>query len=282
MEPIRLPRRVVAVRGPDARPFLDGLLTNSVSRVAPGRPVYAALLSPQGKILTDMIVWDDPDGLLLDAPEARAEDLIRRLKLFKLRAKVEIAETALAVVAGMGDTPDPRLAALGTRALTAEAPPVDEGAAWSYALTLIRQGVPDLAFDAEPESIFALEGLLEELNGVDFKKGCFVGQENVSRMKRRATTRRKFCRIGYEDWEPEIGAPIRAGGVQIGEMRSGALGRGLAFLRLDRALEAERNGVQLTADRHPWEAGDPPRTKPIWLDPPDWLILPVEREEGAN
>lgn len=270
MNALRLPRRVIAVRGAGARAFLDNLLTHSVGQAAPRRPVYAALLSPQGKVLTDLIAWDDAHGLLLDVAEARADDLARRLRLFKLRAKVEIAEAALGVFAFAGDTPDPRLAALGTRALLPEGPAFDPAAFTAYEAHRVALGVPDLATDAGVEEIFALEGLLEELNGVDFKKGCFVGQENVSRMKRRATTRRKLCRIAYAGPAPAFGSPVLAGGVAIGEMRGGIEGVGLALLRLDRAREKLEAGEGL-------EVGG----RPVRLDPPDWLLLPTARD-GAD
>src|SRR5690606_32158292 len=122
--------------------------------------------------------------------------------------------------------------------------------------------------DAAPEEVFALEALLEELNGVDFKKGCFIGQENVSRMKRRATTRRKFCPIAFDGEAIPYGATVRAGEAEIGAVRSGGAGRAIALLRLDRALEALDAGAPLSA------AG-----RSIRLDPPPWLTLPA-REPG--
>jgi folate-binding Fe-S cluster repair protein YgfZ len=111
--------------------------------------------------------------------------------------------------------------------------------------------------------VFALEALLEELNGVDFKKGCFVGQENVSRMKRRATTRKKFCPIAFDGAPPVFGAPVSAGPADLGTLRTGTNGRALALLRLDRALEAVRAGHDLTVEG-----------RSVRLDPPPWLILP--------
>ena len=129
-----------------------------------------------------------------------------------------------------------------------------------YESRRVALGVPDLARDAEPEELFALEGLLEELNGVDFQKGCFVGQENVSRMKRRATTRKKFCPVVFDGDPPAHGTPVSAGPADLGAIRTGAAGRAIALLRLDRALAAEGS---LMADG-----------KPVRLDPPPWLILP--------
>jgi len=131
----------------------------------------------------------------------------------------------------------------------------------------IAAGVPDLARDAQPEEVFAGEALLEELNGVDFQKGCFVGQENVSRMKRRATTRRKFCPIVFDGAAFAYGTPIKAGEAEIGAVRTGMGGRAIALVRLDRAIEASKNGAPLSADG-----------REIRLDPPAWLILPSREE----
>src|SRR6185436_490760 len=146
------------------------------------------------------------------------------------------------------------------RAVTGDEGETPQG---GYAAKLIAAGAPDLAIDAQPEEVFALEALLEELNGVDFQKGCFIGQENVSRMKRRATTRKKFCPIVFDGDPPAYGAPIRAGEAELGSVRTGVAGRAMALLRLDRALEAAVGGVELLADG-----------KPVRLDPPSWLLAP--------
>lgn len=250
------------MHGPDAHRFLDNLLTQDLDPLAVGGCAYAALLSPQGKVLSDLFVWRlEEQGFLLDAPAARAELLAARLRLFKLRAKVEIeAAPQWCAVSGDGElaASDPRLPALGVRALSRTPPPSAQEAALSAQRLAL--GVPDLAQDAAPEEVFALEALLEELNGVSFKKGCFPGQENVSRMKRRATTRRKFCRVRLEG-AAAAGAAITAGGVDLGSLRAAQGDVGLAFLRLDRALAAAA----------PLLAG----AVPLRLDPPEWLILPA-------
>lgn len=257
-----LDRAVIRLAGPDARPFLNNLVTQELARLDNEQIVYAGLLSPQGKVVCDFLVWREEDVLLLDAPRARAPDLLRRLLMYRLRAQVEIAEVSdrCAVYAesapAAGARPDPRLAALGWRRL---GPPAAPGDAAPYRARRIALGVPDLAEDAEPEEVFALEALFEELHGVAFDKGCFVGQENVSRMKRRATTRRKFCPLICAD-TPAKGTPVRAAGVEIGSVRAAIPGTALALLRLDRALGAH----QALA------IGD----APAQLAPPDWLILP--------
>ncbi|MBI1185768.1 MAG: folate-binding protein [Alphaproteobacteria bacterium] len=260
-----LDRAVIRAAGPDARPFLNTLVTQELARLDQSPVTYAGLLSPQGKVTCDFLVWREGDGVLLDVPRARAADLVRRLSMYKLRAQVEIADISdrcavyadLAAPGAPGAAPDPRLPALGWRRIGPAAPAGDAAPYRSHCLAL---GVPDLAEDAEPDEVFALEALFEELHGVAFDKGCFIGQENVSRMKRRATTRRKFCRLRVAD-PPAKGAPVLAAGVEIGDVRAAGSGTALALLRLDRALAAPE---ALTIEGFPAQ-----------LAPPDWLILPL-------
>jgi folate-binding protein YgfZ len=267
MAPIRLDRAVIAVTGPGARAFLQNLITQDIDRLERAPCLYGALLTPQGKIDVDFLLWRAPDGALIEAPRARGADLATRLTLFRLRAQVDIADVSAdwAALASLDEplpsgAPDPRLAALGWRALVRS---VDAAGAGPDSEALRRRrialGVPELAEDAVPGEVFALEALLEELNGVAFHKGCFVGHENVSRMKRRATTRKKFAPIVFDGPAPSAGAPVLAGGATLGEVRSGMEGRALALLRLDRAMAAAN-----------LEAGG----KPARLDRPPWLILP--------
>ena len=265
---------LISVTGPDARGFLQNVLTQDLERLDRDRVVYSALLSPQGKVIADMFVWARADGLMLDVDPTRGSDLLRRLSMYKLRANaaLEDVSAAFAVVAA-GDglnrgARDPRLAALGQRAIvsTADAAEFKAGERL-HEDKRIALGVPDLARDAAAEEVFAGEALLEELDGVAFDKGCFVGQENVSRMKRRATTRKKFCPIAFEGEAFAYGTAVRAGEVEIGSVRTGATGRAIALIRLDRALEAAAAGRALSA------AG-----RGIWLDPPEWLILPLRED----
>lgn len=263
--PFALNRTFIRVSGPDAVSFLDNLLTQDVATLAGA--LYGALLTPQGKVIADMLLWRVDDGVLIELDAARADDILRRLTMYKLRANVTIAPAADRIAlwdanAFEGALADPRLSGLGWRG-TAQAGPAFEHGAARFDAHRIGAGVPDLARDAGPDEVFALEALLEELNGVHFQKGCFVGQENVSRMKRRATTRKKFCPVVFEGDAPAYGAPVRSGEAEIGTIRSGVPGRAIALLRLDRALEALDRGQELFA-------GD----KPIRLDPPHWLILP--------
>ena len=262
--PSRLERTLIRVSGPAAVGFLDNLLTQNISTDAP--LVYAGLLSPQGKVIADMFVWREEDARVLDVDPSRAEDLMRRLTMYKLRANVSLSAAPGGVLVDDGHFDngkrDPRLDAMGWRALTTGVSSVTGESAFSA--RRIAAGVPHLTADAQPEEVFALEALLEELNGVDFQKGCFVGQENVSRMKRRATTRKKFCPVVFDGAPPDYGTPIRAGEAELGSIRSGIAGRAMALLRLDRALDATEKGQQLTA-------GD----RPVQLDPPPWLLLPA-------
>ncbi|MES1199761.1 MAG: folate-binding protein [Pseudomonadota bacterium] len=259
--PYRLSRTLIRVGGAEARPFLHNLLTQNVETLA--APAYAGLLSPQGKVIADMILWPREDGVILEADPLRGPDLLRRLMMFRLRSPVQIEDVsdAFTIVVSAAPleagAPDPRLAALGWRTLV-EANVAPSAEDTGYSARRIALGVPDLAVDVAAEEVFALEALFEELNGVDFHKGCFVGQENVSRMKRRATTRKKFCPITFDGPPPPFGAAILAGEAEIGTVRSRIEGRAIALVRLDRAGEA------------PLSVGG----RPVRLDPPDWLILP--------
>jgi folate-binding protein YgfZ len=268
--PLRLDRSLIRVSGPEARGFLDNVLTQDLEGLDAAGVLYGALLSPQGKVLADMLLWAEADGgVLIDADPARGAELLRRLSMYKLRADaaLEDVSAAHAVLVSEapfeGALPDPRLAAIGWRKIGARGAATDGASA--YDAHRIALGVPDLARDAAADEVFAGEALLEELNGVDFQKGCFVGQENVSRMKRRATTRKKFCPIVFEGEAPAPGTLVMAGAAELGSVRSGVAGRALALIRLDRAVSAT---APLTADG-----------RPVRLDPPDWLILP-QRDHG--
>jgi folate-binding protein YgfZ len=237
--------------------------------------IYAGLLTPQGKVAADFFLWRTDDGVMIDANARAAEGLRAKMMLYRLRAKVEVGplEAGLGVFAGDTATSailsaiDPRRPELGLRAIAlAEGPPPQDEPPASRARRL-HAGLPDLAHDATADEVFALEGLFEELNGVDFQKGCFVGQENVSRMKRRATTRKKFCPISFDGEAPPFGAVVTAGAAEIGSVRTGVEGRAIALLRLDRAQEALDKGETLSAGG-----------KSLRLDAPSWLIAPSTTE----
>ncbi|MBL8551899.1 MAG: folate-binding protein YgfZ [Hyphomonadaceae bacterium] len=265
MAAIGLEHRVLRIAGPDAASFLNNLLTNDLDRLRQSQVLYAGLLTPQGKVFADLFVWRGEDALFVETPSA---ELLPRLAMYKLRAQATIEDVSDRLFAQFHlepqspqplAAPDPRRPGYGWRRLAPIPAPADPGRLLAHRLAA---GVPELSADAGPGEVFALEALFEELNGVAFDKGCFVGQENVSRMKRRATTRKKFCRLAVED-APGKGTPVLAGEVEVGDIRAAADGRGIGLLRLDRALEAAAQGRALSV------GGAPAR-----LDPPEWLILP--------
>lgn len=273
--PLRLDRALFAISGPEALTFIDQLATNNVAQLASQPVIYSGLLSPQGKVTADFMLWRTSDGVMVDVNTRVASALRAKLALYRLRAKVEIGpmETGLGVFAGeISDgrliAVDPRRPELGRRAIAPVEDAAPELEPVAYRAHRIAAGVPDPAHDAAVDEVFALEALFEELNGVDFQKGCFVGQENVSRMKRRATTRKKFCPVAFEGAAPAFGAVIAAGGAEIGSVRTGTDGRAIALLRLDRAQDAMNKGVALTADG-----------KTVHLTAPSWLFMPSATEE---
>jgi tRNA-modifying protein YgfZ len=271
MQAALLPERgVVKVAGEDARRFLNGLVTSDMARVAPGNPSFAALLTPQGKIIVDFIVAEAPaedgGGFFLDCPRALAGALVEKLNFYKLRARVicEDLSEVLGVMAvwnkrGESDYglcyPDPRLPALGMRIMLpphlASEAAADLGAdltdAQSYDAHRIALGVPRGGLDFVYGDTFPHEADMDQLNGVDFEKGCYVGQEVVSRVEHRASARSRVVPIAYDEFSPFPCLPVMAGGKQIGLLGSTAGGRGLALMRLDRIEEALASGVPLDA-----------------------------------
>jgi folate-binding protein YgfZ len=239
-------RALIAVSGPDALPFLDNLLSNRVEDLEPGQARAALLLTPQGKFLFDLFVIaapaDEPqDILLLDVQADRREALIQRLKIYRLRAKVEVEPVDGAVWAAWGSDPgegwivDPRLPGLGWRGYGREAP-ADRGED-AYDAHRLLLGIPDPARDCEPDKTFPLEADFDLLNAIDFKKGCYVGQETTSRMKRRSAVKTRMIPIRFEGAPPAFGTPVETkDGLRAGEVLSGRDGRALALLRLDRAV----------------------------------------------
>lgn len=272
--PARLDRSLIRVSGPEAMSFLQNVLTQELDGLGDGVR-YAALLSPQGKVIADMLVWGDDDGVIIETDPTRSADLLRRLSMYKLRAQATLEDVSarLAVMwsaeAFDGAAVDPRLAALGWRKIVAAADASGD-AGVAFDAVRLEAGVPDLARDAAAEEVFALEALLEELNGVAFQKGCFVGQENASRMKRRATTRKKFCPITFDGAPPAHGAVVRVGDAELGSVRTGTTGRAMALLRLDRALAALAQGQSLRVE-----------DRQIRLDLPAWLLLPASPDARA-
>jgi len=260
----RLPdRTVLRVSGPAAGAFLQGLVTNNVEKVTETRAVHAGLLTPQGKILFDFFIIADGKSFLLDVAQDKAAALAQRLGFYKLRAAVEITpEPDFAVAACWGALPqppagiiayaDPRLSELGVRLLVsagADLPALGCATASEsdYHARRIGLGVPESDRDYTYGDAFPHEAMFDQLDGVDFKKGCFVGQEVVSRMEHRGTARKRIVRIEGEGPLPESGTEITAGPAAVGTLGSVSGTSGLALLRLDRAEEAKTRGDQLRA-----------------------------------
>lgn len=243
-------RGIVAVGGPEAEGFLNRLFTRSMLGMRAGEARYGALLSPQGKLLFDFLVYRRPDLFWIDVPRAMAADFARKLTLFRLRAKVEIAVREDLQVGAVWDGAlleapgpafrDPRHDALGYRIVaTAEAlaayPPDIE----AYDTHRIRLGIPVGGVDFPYGDTFVHDANLDLLHGVDFDKGCYVGQEVVSRVQHRGSARKRIVRLQFEGDAPAPGAPILAGDTTIGTMTSRAGAIGLGMVRLDRLDEAE-------------------------------------------
>jgi len=256
-------RGVLRVRGAEARKYLQGLITNDIGKAQGGNAIHAGLLSPQGKILFDFFVVPEGDGFLVDVAQDKADELMQRLTFYRLRAQVEIAaEPSRAVAAAWCGTPhlpegsilyaDPRLAELGFRMLAPKSTAATDlgceaATEEDYAAFRIRLGVPEGGRDYAFGDAFPHEALFDQLNGVDFAKGCYVGQEVVSRMEHRGTARKRIVPVEAEASLPASGTSVEADGVAIGALGSVSGASGLALIRLDRAEEALAGGKQLTA-----------------------------------
>ena len=270
-----LPHRgVIAVSGEDRVEFLQGLISNDVTKVAPGKAVWAALLTPQGRFLNDMFVVDAGFGtLLLETEREKAPALARKLGMYKLRSKVTVEDRSatmdVAVVFGPGAEKhnavpgalsyiDPRLPELGVRVLTPagqagkmlglpEAPLAD------YEALRLSLGVPDGSRDLPVEKALLLESGFDELNGVDWKKGCYMGQELTARTKYRGLVKKRLFPVKVEGALPAPGTAIERNGEEVGEIRSGAGNRALAMLRLE-ALEGAltAGGARIVPQKPDW------------------------------
>lgn len=257
-------RAVLEIRGEDARGFLQGLITNDVRRLSPTSAIYAALLTPQGKVVCDFFLYEEESCLLLECSRAGVADLQKRLSRYRLRARVEILshdEWNVAVGNDLGrpDTPvweDPRHRALGWRSilqgeLTKQLP------SGAYLERRLELGIPEGA-DLGCERIFALDADLEELNAVSFDKGCYVGQELTARMKHRGTARKKLVPVvALESCVPARDTPLTASEREIGTIAATYGARGFALVRLDRLAEADARlliagGVRVAVIKPEW------------------------------
>ena len=281
-------RGVLAISGPDRRSFLQGLISADVERASATRAIYAALLTAQGKYLFDFFIVEVGDVLLLDTERGRVGDLKRRLGLYKLRAQISLddASDRFAVTALFGDDTltalglaeagaarpldggailaDPRLAEAGARAILAPTSGAIAGLGFvkadpaDYDFHRLGLGLPDGSRDLEIEKAILLENGFEELNGVDFAKGCYLGQELTARTKYRALIKKRLVPVIIDGPTPAAGAIVRLNGEDVGEMRSSRNNLGLARLRLE-AIDKAAAGAVLSADG----ATLVPR-RPIW------------------
>ncbi|MBI2236826.1 MAG: folate-binding protein YgfZ [Magnetospirillum sp.] len=274
-------RAVVAVGGEERRAFLQGLVSNDVNKIEPGRALYAALLTPQGKFLFDLFISERDDMLLLETEAARAEELRKKLSLYKLRAKVTIAVTDHEVWAALGDDAaaaavaggfvDPRAAAAGVRLLLTPgggaalaAAGFAPGSFADWDRNRIRLGLPDGSRDLLVEKGILLENGFEELHGVDFEKGCYMGQELTARTKYRGLVRKRLMPVAIDGPAPEPGTEVRFGEAEAGEMRSSSGDVGLALIRLEHFRAAAGQSGAFTcgvARLTPYK--------------PDWAVFPA-------
>lgn len=227
-------RRILRLTGTDTDSFLQGLVTNDTRKLDDGI-VYAAILTPQGKYLADFFLKRDGDSVLLDVAEGMADALIKRLNMYKLRADVRIEETNLHLQRGTGPAPegalpDPRHPDMGWRAYS-DAPEADDGTDWDA--IRVRHCIPETGIELTPDT-YILEAGFEPLNGVDFKKGCYVGQEVTARMKHK-TQLRKGLRVVAIDGAAPVGSEILSAGKPAGTLFTQSNGQAIAYLRLDRA-----------------------------------------------
>ncbi len=255
-------RAVLSVTGEDRVAYLQGLVSNDVAATAPGHAVWAALLTPQGKWLADFFVFADGDRLLLDVEAAQGDDLVRRLTRFRLRAKVAVEPTELAVYAawdgqppdGGVAAPDPRLPEAGWRVLGRDL--ATTAHADTYDRHRLRLGLPDGSRDMEADKSVLLEAGFDELGGISWTKGCYMGQELTARTKYRGLLKRRLVPVSAETLLPAPGATVTRDGVEVGTLRSTNGALGLALIRLDALDAALACGA------------------PIAVHLPDWLRLP--------
>lgn len=291
-------RAILRVSGDDSEGFLQGLITNDIKCLTEQDTIYAALLSAQGKIQTDFLIYRIDNAFLIDLARDQAEDVLKKLKLYRMRAKVELENVSdtLSVTAlwendPSGQSPatqsnvisfvaDPRLPALGWRCLAAAISSTDANAAEptpapldDYNCHRIHLGVPEAGKDYPFASAYPHDAMLDLLNGVSFSKGCFVGQEVVSRMRHRDGARKRCLIIRAEQPLPASGTGIMAGLSKLGQLGSTCNNTGLAIVRVDRLKELTNHGAPLTCEG-----------VPIAIVEPDWATSKVapQAPEGCQ
>jgi folate-binding protein YgfZ len=287
-------RSVIAVSGEDRAEFLQGLISNDTRHISDARAIYAALLSPQGKFAYDLMLVGDGERYLVDAENTRREDLLKRLKLFKLRSKVTLEDlddtfvvvnlfggdalqrlgltaepgAARALAGGFVFT-DPRLPALGVRAFlprtTAEQALLDLGFTTAtpgeFQRLRFALGVPEGSHDLIPDKSILLESGVDELHGVDWQKGCYMGQELTARTKYRGLVRKRLLPVKIEGAVLAPGTVLTIDGKEAGEIRVAEAGHGLALIRLEHLDTMTRKGVDVEGAH-------------VTAIVPDWVKLP--------
>jgi len=252
-------RAVIAITGPDARSFLQRVITRGPEDLSRGGAQFSALLTPQGKVLADFIIFDDGEGgLFIDAPSSEIDGLIKRFTLYRLRSDADITRREdLDVAAGLGSGEadlktvglvvvcDPRAQALGVRAIVPAGGPSDE--AMIYHQARIAAGVPEFGADYGPSEVFSTDVNHDLIGGVDYKKGCFVGQEVASRMHRKGGVRKRTIALRFEGDAPHKATPVLAGETEVGALTSTAGAAALSLVRVDRLSKALEAGGAIIA-----------------------------------
>lgn len=235
-------RAIIRVSGDDPAGFLQGLVSNDTQQLEETGIVYAALLTPQGKYLADFFLVARGDDVLVDVAAPLADDLFRRLSMYKLRAPVQLVREDMTVRRGTGDAPagavaDPRHPALGWRLYGAE--PVEDGTDWDA--VRVAHCIPESGVELVPNDSFVLEVGLDRLNGVDFRKGCYVGQEVTARMHHKTALRKGLATVTVDGHAP-VGTEITANGKAVGTLFTQSGGQAIAYLRFDRVTDAMQAG----------------------------------------
>lgn len=249
-------RTIISVSGAGADTFLNGIVTASTLGLTDDAFRYGALLTPQGKIIADMLLTRAGEDILIDCASVAAPALIRRLTLMKLRAPVSIGERADLGVSVFQGLPDPRDPRAAHRRIVPRGDATDDA---PYHATRITASLAEQGIDFGLEEVFPADINIDLMDGIDFRKGCFVGQEVASRMKRRGTARRRTLKVAFTG-NVSVPAPILAADFEIGLLTSFSGGEGLARVRIDRLAEAQAAGEPITANG-----------VPLTFDQPDWL-----------
>ncbi|MDE0993851.1 MAG: folate-binding protein [Rhodospirillales bacterium] len=284
-------RGIISVTGSDSRDFLQGIISNDITLVSPNKTIYAALLTPQGKYLFDFFISQSGEKLLIECEKDRVPDLMKRLRIYKLRANADLVDETetYSIFAIWGDDAaqatglhnerglaheilggtqfiDPRLNTAGVRSVlpieVAEAQlqslAAEPASASDYDLHRLKLGLPDASRDLVVDKAILIESGFDELNGVDWNKGCYMGQELTARTKYRGLVKKRLISVFIEGAAPEPGTPIMVGDKNAGEMRSSNAGHGIALLRLDQLNNEAAEYICDQAILRP--------NKPTWAD----------------